>query len=211
MPEHLHYEDDDLFNPETKHEESDVSIKGLFIFIGIFVVFAFVTHIALWMLYKALIKSERADPRRLTELHRPADMDVPQNQPLLQPFPRRESNESEKIIPPFRNTPVTDLVDMHAAEEKMLAQYGWVDKQKGVVRVPIDVAKQMLLQQGLPTAQQPVTPAQTTTGGTPTGEPLTPEQAPSGTNNTQVPGNAAQTPVPPPPTTQPINTGTPHP
>ncbi|HEX7152643.1 MAG TPA: hypothetical protein VF618_14230 [Thermoanaerobaculia bacterium] len=211
MPEHLHYEDDDLFNPETKHEESDVSIKGLFIFIIGFVVFAVVTHLALWLMFKALIKSERADPRRLTELQRPAELNVPQNQPLLQPFPRQTGPKPTDVMPPYRNTPVTDLVDMHEAENKQLTQYGWVDKQKGVVRVPIDVAKQMLLQRGLPTVQQtPATP-QLTTGGTPTGEPLTPEQAPSGVQNTQVPGNAAQTPVPPPTTTQPLNTGTPRP
>jgi len=209
MPEHLHYEEDDLFNPETKHEESDVSIKGLFVFIGIFIVFGIVTHIALWLMYKALIKSERADPRRLTELHRPADMDVPQNQPLLQPFPRRESNDSENVLPPFRNTPVTDLIDMRAAEDKALANYAWVDKQKGVVRVPIDVAKQMLLQQGLATVQQPAMPAQTTTGGTPTGEPLTPEQAPSGVNN--VGQTLLSVPPSPAPVPQTQTTGTHHP
>ena len=40
MPEHIQYEDDDLFNPETHHEHSDVPVRPLFWFIVIFIVFA---------------------------------------------------------------------------------------------------------------------------------------------------------------------------
>ena len=140
MPEHIRYEDDDLFNPETHHESSDVPIRPLFWFIGIFIVFGVISHLVLWFMYEALVKGERKrmDPPQ-TAVARPADASVPQNQPLLQPFPRGE-------VPPNRNTPVTDMEDMRAAEDQVLNNYGWVDKQRGVVRIPIKNAKELLVQ-----------------------------------------------------------------
>lgn len=35
-------------------------------------------------------------------------------------------------------------------EQQMLTTYGWVDQNAGTVRVPVDVAKDLVLQQGLP-------------------------------------------------------------
>lgn len=173
MPEHIQYEDDDLFNPETHHESSDVPVRPLFVFIAIFVVFSVVSHIALWYLYKAFVKGEqkRQDPVQ-TMVARPADAAVPQNQPLLQPFPR------ENVVPQ-RNTPVTDLVDMRAAEDKVLHQYGWVDKQKGIVHIPIEQAKALTAAR---LAAMPVPAAPAATAMTPTGQPVTPDTgvAPTG-------------------------------
>lgn len=157
MPEHQ-YQDDDLFNPETHHESSDVPVRPLWWAVIIFILFAFATHGFLYFLYKGFVKSERArmDPPQ-TQVARPASASVPQNQPLLQPFPH-------KGVPPMRNTPVTDLVDMRAAEEKALTTYGWVDKQRGVVRIPIEEAKQLLVAREA-VARQIQTPPPTTTGG----------------------------------------------
>ena len=155
MPEHIQYEDDDLFNPETHHESSDVPVRPLFWFVAIFIVLSVVSHVGLWFLYKAFVKSEqkRQDPVQ-TMVARPADAAVPKNQPLLQPFPRAD-------VPPQRQTPVTDLVDMRASEDKVLHNYGWVDKQRGIVRIPIEQAKVLMAQR---LAAQPAT---TATGGTP--------------------------------------------
>ena len=138
MPEHIQYQDDDLFNPETHHESSDVPIRPLFVFIVIFIVFAIVSHIALWFLYKAFVSSERKrmDPPA-TAVTKPADAAVPKNQPLLQPFPTGN-------VPPQRNTPVSDLADMRAAEDRVLHNYGWVDRQKGIVHIPIERAKELM-------------------------------------------------------------------
>jgi hypothetical protein len=138
MPEHVQYEDDDLFNPETHHEESDVPIKPLWWTLALFVIFAAVTHAVLYFMYQAMFKAEknRWDAPQTT-VERPANADVPQNQPLLQPFPNGSV--------PYRNTPVTDLRDMRAKEDQVLQNYGWVDKEHGVVHIPIHQAKDMLV------------------------------------------------------------------
>lgn len=144
MPEQdHHYDDSDLFNPETHHESSDVPIRPLFWAVGIFIVFGIVTHIVLGLFYKGLVIAERnrMDPPE-TAVARPADADVPKNQPLLQPFPRTDADGN--AIPPQAATPVVDMITMRAEEEKILNHYGWVDKQQGIVRIPIDEAKSLL-------------------------------------------------------------------
>jgi hypothetical protein len=143
MPEHIQYEEDDLFNPETHREESDVPVKPLWWSLVIFVVFAAVTHVMLFFFYKALVKTEkkRMDPPQ-TAVTRPADADVPKNQPLLQPFPVVPGTDTTATtVIPYQNTPVTDLQTMRANEERVLTNYGWVDKGQGVVRIPIEQAK----------------------------------------------------------------------
>src|SRR6266540_3317893 len=107
----------EIVNPETHHEKTDVSVRALIWFAVIFVIFGFVTHFTIWLMFKVLAGEER---RRnigpLTSMQRPADMSVPQNPPLLQPFPRKGGDGKE--LPPNRNTPVTDLADMREAERR---------------------------------------------------------------------------------------------
>ena len=149
MREHPEYPDHAIFNPETQHEKSDVSVRALLIFIACFIAFAIVTHLVLWGLYKGFVSVERR--RQLgpvTDMQRPADMAVPKNQPLLQPFPRQGADGQPQA--PNSNTPVTDLGEMRAAEQRALTSYGWVDRQKGIVRIPIDQAMRLTLQRGLP-------------------------------------------------------------
>lgn len=143
MPEHIQYEDDDLFNPETHHESSDVPVRPLFWFIVLFIVFAVVTHFAVLLLFRGFERGEqkRMDPPA-TAVARPDDASVPKNQPLLQPFPREI--EEGKVVPPQANTPVVDLIEMRAAEDRVLKSYGWVDRERGIVRMPIQQAKELL-------------------------------------------------------------------
>ena len=39
---------------------------------------------------------------------------------------------------------------MRAAEQQVLTTYGWVDRNAGVVRIPIDEAMKLAIQRGLP-------------------------------------------------------------
>ena len=159
MPEHIHFDDSDLVNPDTHHEKSDVNVRALIWFVVIFVIFAIVSHFVLLGTYKALVKIENSRQERpATAIARPADASVPKNQPLLQPFPRKDAKG--EVLPPQRNTERTDLAEMRRAEERYLTTYGWVDRQHGTARVPIDVAKRMLIRRGLPLQPRIVTPPQ---------------------------------------------------
>jgi hypothetical protein len=147
MPEHVQYEDDDLFNPETHHEESDVPVKPLWWALALFILFAAITHLVLYFMYEGMLKAEkkRWEPPQ-TSVARPANAGIPQNQPLLQPFPVVPGTETTATVTePYRHTPVTDLIEMRAAEKRVLDHYGWIDKQHGIVHIPIDRAKDLVL------------------------------------------------------------------
>ncbi len=167
MPENPRY-GDHIVNPETHREKSDVNVRALIWFGVIFIVFAAVAHVALGILFRMYVRIENHRNRdQMTGIARPADYGVPKNQPLLQPFPH--STNKGEAIQPYRSTPVTDLAAMRAIEQRTLASYGWVDQQKGIVHIPIDVAMQETLQRGLP--------VQTSGGQAPS--PVSGEQAPS--------------------------------
>ncbi|HEV7428143.1 MAG TPA: hypothetical protein VGQ46_17435 [Thermoanaerobaculia bacterium] len=148
MPEHAHYRDDDIVNRETRHEDSDVNVRALLWAVVIFIVFAIVTHLVLYLQFHAYAKHfRRDDSQPLTMMQRPSDASVPPT-PRLQPFPNKLHDGN--VPPPNTNTPMTDMADMRAAEEKDLNIPAWVDKQKGIVRLPIETAKQLVVQRGLP-------------------------------------------------------------
>jgi hypothetical protein len=135
----------EIVNPETHHEKSDVNVRALLWFFIIFVVFAALTHLVLYLQFQGYRKLMRGGKTQapLTSVARPADAAVPP-EPRLQPFATR--NVSGVVNPPNTNTPVTDMEQMRAAEQQALHTPGWVDKQKGIVRLPIEVAKQLAVQ-----------------------------------------------------------------
>ena len=57
--------------------------------------------------------------------------------------------------PRLEVTPVLDLARERAADDKILNSYGWVDRQKGVVRIPIGRALDLLAGHGLPSRLPP--------------------------------------------------------
>jgi hypothetical protein len=62
-------------------------------------------------------------------------------------------------IPPaprIEEHPAIEIQELHAQEDQMLSTYGWIDKNKGVVRIPIDRAIELQLQRGFPTRKEPV-------------------------------------------------------
>lgn len=65
-------------------------------------------------------------------------------------------------LPPAPNL-LTDepanLRTFREAEEHKLSSYGWIDKNAGTVRLPIDRAKELLLERGLPTGAPPAAAA----------------------------------------------------
>ena len=49
--------------------------------------------------------------------------------------------------------PLAPRLKLRAEEEETLTSYGWVDKNRGLVRLPIERAMELLVQRGLPPAK----------------------------------------------------------
>ena len=123
-------------NAAVHHEESDVNIRGIFAFaLGLAIAGLFVSFVV-WVLFTYLASREAHRLPREYPL-------AAQQQNRLPPEPRLQTN------------PRQDLIDFRAQEDAILNSYGWVDKNAGVVRIPIEQAMRITLQGGLPTRQQP--------------------------------------------------------
>ena len=56
---------------------------------------------------------------------------------------------------------------MRADEDQIINQYAWIDPDKGVVRIPVDRAMDLVLERGLPPVPaQTKTPAPVAAGNT---------------------------------------------
>lgn len=129
----------DAVNETVHHEESDVNIRAIFGFgIGLFAVGAIV-HVAVFLLFHYFSRGqEAANSVRQYPLAAGQENRLP-------PEPRLQVN------------PRQDLQDLRAQEELLLNGYSWVDRNAGVVRIPIAEAMKLTVERGLPSRgpQQP--------------------------------------------------------
>jgi len=113
------------------HETTDVDIRGIFAFgVGLLII-GLVIHVAVWLLFMFFAQREarRAAPE----------------------FPMAVGQETR--VPPeprLQTNPRQDLLELRSQEDAILDSYGWVDKNAGVVRIPVDRAMQLTLERGLP-------------------------------------------------------------
>ncbi len=115
----------------AKYETKDFPMRTVVIgSLGLIAIMLFFS-LAMWWLMFHFAKREMAasaPPHPLAKVEGPA---VPP-QPRLQPKPRQ------------------DLLALRAWETEVLSSYDWVDKDEGIVRIPIERAMDLLAQRGLP-------------------------------------------------------------
>ena len=144
--------DEQIRNPQTgdhgAYEHEDLSPTGVIYFmIGLAVVVVVIYFIVFGM-YHFLDTYEKA--------HQPAmsPMVAPQGDTRIvthentQAFPEPRLEENER----------TQLRQIIQDEDRKLAIYNWVDKDKGVVQIPIDRAMDLLVHRGLPVRAEKAQP-----------------------------------------------------
>jgi hypothetical protein len=137
-----------LDNPETAHEHSDINVRAVLWFVATLVVVAFLVHVSMYGLMVVFEHQAAKNDPFVTPLARPSG--------TLPPEPR------------LQTTPHVDLRLFVGEEDQQLANYGWIDKNAGIVRLPIERAKTLLLERGLPTrsgAQDPTEGTHVAAGG----------------------------------------------
>ena len=70
------------------------------------------------------------------------------------PVPRLARERESMPEPRLQVDAPNELRQMRAAEEAALNSYGWVDKEAGVVKIPVDRAMEILAKKGLPARKQ---------------------------------------------------------
>jgi hypothetical protein len=120
---------------DVHHETSDANIVGVLGFgLGLMVA-AIVIHLVVLVLFQFF---QGREARRV-----PAEYPLAVSQgERLPPEPRLQTNPRE------------DLRELRAKEHALLGSYGWVDKNAGVVRIPIDDAMKLTIERGLPARRE---------------------------------------------------------
>lgn len=133
-----------LHNDEVAHEHKDINIRTVLIAALVLAIVVAVSAAAMAGLFTLLEHQAAASDPQLSPLA------VPTGQ--LPPQPRIEWNLDER----------GGLRKAREAEAKTLENYGWIDQKTGVAHMPIDEAKKLLLQRGLPSRQGGGTPPEGT-------------------------------------------------
>lgn len=116
--------------PSQPVEGDGVSYSGIVWFVVILTIVTVVCQLLMWGLFAYLgTRHDASDVAR-------SPFAAPQGQ--LPPPPNLLTDE-----------PV-NLLQYQRSEDTALGTYGWIDKEAGTVRLPIDRAKELLLQRGFP-------------------------------------------------------------
>lgn len=117
--------------PGSRHETRDIDVGLIAKLLGFGVVVTAVVLLAVYWLFVSVRDRQAA------------------TDPVASPY---AANPSPFVGPTLQASPPTDLQEIRAHEEHILESYGWVDRQRGVVRIPIERAMDLLLERGLPVA-----------------------------------------------------------
>lgn len=146
-------------NPDVAHEESDVHVRPIALFMVWLFVACAVVMLLMWGMFKYMdAEAKRQDEQQRTPLAGERQPIPPA--PLLQLGPTRPGMRDTD---PANNTPLSEITAVRKAEDQKLENYTWVDQSKGLVGLPIGRAKVLALERGI-FKSRPQTPAMTPTG-----------------------------------------------
>jgi len=132
------------------YEHEDLASRGPLYFMAGLTLLGLVIYLIVFGMYRFLDSYERANQPPLSPMATPeADTrTVTHEDTQTFPQPRLEVNER------------TDLRQFIEDQDRKLATYDWVDKDKGTVRIPIDRAMELIVQRGLPVHPEGASSAQ---------------------------------------------------
>ena len=122
-------------HPSARTEDADINVWAVFCFGASLIGVAIVVHVIVLVMFGYFNGREAAR--------------VAPEYPLAAGDAGREPPE-----PRLQTNPRADLRALRTHEDELLNNYGWVDKQAGVVRIPIEAAIRMTAQRGLPAREE---------------------------------------------------------
>lgn len=128
-PRH-HYSDAEMHNPDVAHEEADINVRTVLTFAAGMAIVVMLSAGLVGIVFRVLSNQAAANDPKVSPLALP-----PGQSP---PAPNLLTNEP------------AGLRSFHAEEDRTLDGYGWVDQQAGVARLPIEQAKKLIVERGLP-------------------------------------------------------------
>jgi hypothetical protein len=132
-------------------ESSSVSPKPVLLFLAVlFISTAFVFFVVKGMDWGFKKLDESKQEQYATEVKTQGRKLPPNPMPLLQGAPGRDSTATTDKP---TDLPLEAMENLRKSTDEKLNGYGWVDKPGGIAHVPIDRAKGMIAEKGLPALQ----------------------------------------------------------
>ena len=128
---------------DALHEPNAVNIPGVVKFLIWLSVAVMVVALLMWGLLHYF------DKRKAREAPPPSPL-APEAR--LPPEPRLQG------APGSVSSPAEDIRQFREQEDQMLSSYGWIDQQRGIIRIPIEQAKKLIEQKGAPATPPKATP-----------------------------------------------------
>ena len=143
--------------PKT-HEQADPKLAPILRFAAILALFSLVTFYAMYRMFASEMSERSASDAPLPPL---AERRQIPPEPRLQSLPGVQLPETSTSAPmigeslpsgvqPFMSASFPEF-DRRQRDE--LSSYGWIDRQAGIVHIPIDAAMELVLKKGLPSAK----------------------------------------------------------
>jgi hypothetical protein len=108
------------------HEQSEISVRFIVVSLAVLLIGTFLVALLVVGIFRFFSTTYQTQES------------AKQNQQQIPPEPRIE-------VEPWQQ-----LLDVHAREDHVLNSYAWVDKNQGIVRIPITQAMDDLAKKGLP-------------------------------------------------------------
>lgn len=138
MSEHNENQHHDHLEPES----SSIKAKPVLVFLGVLAAATAFVFVLIFGLLRAF------DMRREADTTPPVSrVELPDGQRKLPPEPRLQGApgpDGPSLLP------LDDWKVYKEMTDKQVASYGWVDQATGIARVPLERAKEMVVEQGLP-------------------------------------------------------------
>ena len=148
-----HQPGDPLHNEDVGHEHSDVNIRALIGSAIVLIVVVGISQILMWGLFGILEKQAAGNDPAVSPLA-PAPIAMPRNEIGTAVF-TPDTVGGPKLL---TNEPLA-LSHQRDAEHKLLQGYGWINQGAGVAHMPIDEAKKLIVERGLPVREGEELPA----------------------------------------------------
>jgi hypothetical protein len=111
----------------STYEHTDANVRAIVKFGLWLAITALIVHVGVGLMYAMLVEQAQDTTEQRYPLAAGAPPKLPP-EPRLQQFPRNE------------------IYELRLSEQQKLTQYGWVDKEAGVVRIPIDEAMRLTIE-----------------------------------------------------------------
>ena len=129
-------------------EGDGVSYSGLIWFMVVIAVTTIVCQVLMWALLKGFQYQAASSPVPAAKMAAPVTERPAQDgrvYPDMHAVGLKGGPQPQLLV----NEPM-NLADIRKHEHEMLTTYGWMDQNAGVVRLPIDRAKDLIVERGLP-------------------------------------------------------------